>query len=141
VLAGVVNVASRVVATVLVATPPAARERHRARADGPRAAERRVDLLDLTGVDAAAEVEAYLLHCCRDRRRPAQCLHRLSERREEAVTRGVLLPPAVPLQLLAHHRAEARQHDPPTRVSELGGERGRANDVNEEHRHQPAVPV
>ena len=80
-------------------------ERGHARADvNCDPAERSVELLDLAGVDAAADVESDVLHRCHDRRRRAKRLRRLRERCKEAVSLGSLLAPAVTLQLDAARR-------------------------------------
>ena len=102
-------------------------------------AERAVDLLDLTGVDTAANVEADVLDRRGDLCRGAECLHRLGKCREEAVSLSALLTPAVTLQLVTNGGAEVRQDHPPVRVTEIMGQCSRVHDVEEQHRHQAAA--
>ena len=102
-------------------------------------AERAVDLLDLTGVDSAANVEADVLDRGGDLCRGAECLHRLCKGREEAVSLGALLTPATALQLVTNGGAEVRQDNPPVRVTEIMGQCSRVHDVEEQHRHQAAA--
>src|SRR5256885_3034192 len=89
-------------------------------------------------MDAAPNVETELRDCPGDRGRGTQRLRRLRERCEEAVPCRVLLTAAVPLQLPADDSAKAGQQLAPARVAELGRQRGRADDVDEEHRREAA---
>jgi len=111
-----------------------------ARADVHRdPAQRPVELLDLAGVDADADVDPDVLHGGGNRRRRAQRLGRLGEGGEEAVSFGALLAPAVTFQLLPDGGPEAREHDPPACVTELMGQCRRPHDVEEQHRHEAAA--
>ena len=76
-----------------------------------------VDLLALTGMEADADVEPELLDGRHDRRSGAQRLGRLSERRIEAVSRGVLLASAPTLQLASHDLPEPAQYLTPAVVT------------------------
>ena len=100
------------------------------------AAELAVDLLALAGVDARAHVDAELLDGGGDLGGRAERLRRLAERREEPVAGGVLLAAAEALQLGADQPAEPREQLVPARVAELRGQRGRSDDVEEEHRRE-----
>ena len=97
--------------------------------------------LHLTGVHAGADRDPDARERVTDRAGAADRATGSVEGGEEPVAGGVDLAPAEPGQLLAHDRVVLVEERAPPGVAELGGPRGRAHDVGEEHRGEPPVRV
>jgi hypothetical protein len=105
---------------------------------GRNAAEAPIDALELTGVQAAADVESERLDLPNDRRSGLQRSRRSVECGEEAVAGGVDLVSTQPSELPAQGGAERRDEFAPSGVAGFGGDARRVDDVHEEHRGNTA---
>ena len=104
--------------------------------DAPNAA---VEELALAGVETGPDLEPERPHGAPDRGRAADRTRRPVEGREEAVAGHVHLVPAEARELMPDAGVMRVEELAPAPVAELGGVRGRADDVGEEHRREDAV--
>jgi len=93
-----------------------------------------IDLLALTRMKTETDIQPEVLDRTENRRRGHECASGLRERRLETVACRVLFPTLPPLQLLPDNRSKPRQHDLPAGITQVGRDRRRPDDVEEEHR-------
>src|SRR3954447_5527050 len=114
-----------------------ARERHHTGAGvHPDATDMPIYRLDLAGVDARADLDPDRANVLDHPFCGTHCLRRVVEGGEEAVAREVLFSTTFGLEAAADDRPESDEERAPSRVAQLGGDRGGTDDVDEQDRRE-----
>src|SRR6266545_7499610 len=95
--------------------------------------------LDLSGVQAGADLDAESTHIVADAGSATNGACGAIERRKKSVTRRLLLTAAETNKLLAHQRVVLLEEALPSLIADAGRELGRADDIGEHDRRKHAV--